>query len=190
MKRILLWTANLLFLMTLSSTYAAPGGEQLQAISLAELSHVTAGICTTCPPPPRMDPVGDGWELWNSFTSTPVETGRTLLQALVNNSSVAQTSSVSYNDQCQYRITGGSTSIGTSLGLSINRTYSCARTRTVPLTVPPRSSITLYAVSMAYYVTDHYRQVIYYSDGQVERTGATEVVRTEHRYTALDFVEH
>lgn len=190
MKRILLWTANLLLLMTLSSTYAATGGPPLQAIGPAELSLVTAGICTTCPPPPRMEPVGESWELWNSFTSAAVETGRSILMAASNNSSVTQTTSVTYNDNCQYRITGGSASIGSTLGLSLNRTYNCSRTHTVPIMVPPRSSITLYAVTMTFYVTDHYRHVIYYSDGQVERTGGAEVVRTEHKYTALDFQEN
>lgn len=193
MKRILLWAANLLLLMTLSSTYAAPEGVHLKALSLTELNSVTAGICRTCPPPPpppRMVPVGEGWELWNSFESAIVETGRQYVGGLANTTSVPQSFTESYNDECRFRVTGGGASLGASLGISFNQTYSCAKTRTVNITVPPRTTVTLYKATWAYYVTDHYRHVIYYSDGQQERTGLTEVTRTEHSIAVLGVEEN
>ncbi len=192
MKRFVLWSFNLLVLMTLSATYAAQGGQAPQALALAELDTVTAGICRTCkPPPPPSGPARptqgkEVWEAWNSQTSSTVSSGRTPIGTYVNSTgNTPITHSFSFNDECQYRITGGSVSLGTSLGISLNTTYNCARTHNYSFTVPPKTSVTLYKSIMTYYVTTNYRMVIVYSDGYREQTGLTDSTRTEYSYAAL-----
>lgn len=183
MKRILLWTINLIFLMALSASYATPQTQGLVALGSAELGSVTAGICDTCDnnyPTLRQE----GWDLIKSQESAHTVTKRSVVRQLVNNSpSVTAEYTFNYNNECSYKWTGGSASVGASIGISLNRTYHCAGSEVLHVKLPPRTSATLYQGTKRYYITQTYRHYLVWSDGYREITGRTETFRKEYTYS-------
>jgi hypothetical protein len=183
MKRLLLWTTNVLFLMVLSASYAGPRNAGLTALAVSELNTVTAGACTTCGPQyPYIE--HEGWDMIKRQESAHTVVNRSVVRQLINNSPNATAEhKISYNNACSYRWTSGSASIGASLGISFNRTYQCDQTEVLTVLLPPRTSATLYQGTKRYYVTETYRHYMQWSDGYRELSGQTASFRREHTYS-------
>lgn len=184
MKRLLLLTINLLFLMALAASHSAPQQHVLTALEAQELDGVTAGICTTCEKEKEHPYIEyEGWDLIKRSQSTHTVISRKVTRQLVNNSPSATTSyDIPYNNQCRYRWTGGSASIGTSIGITFNRVYDCSEVEYMKVTLPPKTSATLYEGTKRYYVTETYRHYMQWSDGYREVSGLTETFRQEFTY--------
>jgi len=182
MKRLLLWTTNVLFLMVLSASYAAPQDLGLTALEVRELNTVTAGACTTCTTePPYIK--HEGWDLIKRQESAHTVLNRSVVRQLINNSSNAHSEhTITYNNACSYRWISGSASIGASIGISLNRTYHCAETEVMTVLLPPLTSATLYEGTKRFYVTETYRHYMQWSDGYRELSGQTASFRREHTY--------
>jgi hypothetical protein len=182
MKRILLWITNVLLLMVLSASHSAPQSADLVALGAPELTAVTAGICETCNPYPYIKE--EGWDLIGRQTSAHTTISTRVIQQLVNSSSSASiVYSTTYDNNCTYRWTGGSANVGSGIGISLNRVYQCSSPETLTITLPPRSSATLYEGTKRYYVTETYRHYMLWSDGYRELSGHTETFRKEYTYS-------
>lgn len=182
MKRILLWITNVLFLMVLSASHAAPQDPGLVALAAPELTAVTAGICETCKGHPYIKE--EGWDLIRRQTSSPTTISSRVIQQLVNSSPTANAVySYTYDNNCSYRWTGGSATVGSSIGITLNRIYHCSTPENITINLPPRSSATLYEGTKRYYVTETYRHYMLWSDGYRELSGLTETFRQEVTYT-------
>ncbi|MFA5550921.1 MAG: hypothetical protein WDA03_04815 [Trueperaceae bacterium] len=181
MKRLILWTVNMLFLTLLSAASAAPLTADLAALTAAETSRVMAGECPTCNPNPYPTIRHEGWDLIKSNTSSKVTINTRLVRPYPNptpHTSAKHT--VSYSDECQNRWVSGSVSIGRGLGISIGTTYHCNRNQTLEFTVPPGKTVLLMEGTDRWYVTVTYRHYIQWSDGYREITGLTETFRQEN----------
>ncbi len=182
MKRTLLWITNVLFLMVLSASHAAPQSAGLVALGAPELNAVTAGICETCKEYPYIKE--EGWDLIRRQTSATTTISTRVLQQIVNSSPKASiTYSTTYDNNCTYRWTGGSATVGASIGISLNRIYQCSSPETLTINLPPGASITLYEGTKRYYVTETYRHYMLWSDGYRELSGHTETFRKEYTYS-------
>lgn len=194
MKRLTLWIASVTLLMFLSVTSALQSSTALRALDKAELAAVTGGICNTCPvDEPPNDPyptyptvVSEDWERVSSHTSSPTVASRSPVQTYKNGGTMAQHIRITFSNECRRVITGGSLTLARSLGITLNSVYHCAQTEEFNFSVPPKSSVTLYSGTMRTYTTTTYRQVLRWSDGYREITGATDTVREETTYTFLE----
>ena len=189
MKRLILWTANLLFLMLLSAASAAPHRAELAALPVAETSRVMAGECPTCNPNPYPTIRHEGWDLIKSNTSSRVTISTRLVNTVPNNNPhTTATASVEYSDGCQNRWVSGSISIGRGLGLSVGTTIHCPNKIVLTFTIPPGKTVNIMEGTDRWYVTLTYRHYIQWSDGYREITGLTETFRQENiiKYRYLD----
>ena len=184
MKRLLLWTMNVLFLMVLSASYAGPQDHGLRALSVAKLDNVTAGNCSTCNQYPYIE--YEGWDLIRRSESAHTVIARRVIDQLVNPTAASTSQKIGYSDGCSYRWTGGSASVGSSIGISFNRTYQCDQPKELQVHLPPRTSVTLYEGTKRYYITETYRHYMQWSDGYRELSGATETFRREYTYRFLE----
>src|SRR5690554_4602746 len=184
MKRLMLWTINLLFLMALSASHSAPQSQHLSALDAAELDAITAGVCSTCEKEKPLPYIQhEGWDLIKRSESAHTVVTRRVDRQLVNNHpSITATYTIPYNNGCSSKWPGGSVSIGTSIGISLNRNYHCSKQEVLTVTLPPRTTGTLYEGTKRYYVTETYRHYMKWSDGYREVSGLTETFRKEYTY--------
>lgn len=182
MKRVLLWITNLLFLMFLSAAAALPSATPLHALDATELASVTAGTCSTCQADqPYIE--YEGWDMISRRESAHTYLTRRSVEEIVNTAPVATSYSLEYSDDCRRIWTGGSATIGRSLGISFNSIYHCADKRTLSFTLPPYGVVRLYQGQKRYYVTYTYRHFMQWSNGYRELSGLTETLREEYTYS-------
>lgn len=181
MKRALLWITNLLFLMFLSAAAALPSATPLRALDAAEVASVTAGTCSTCKPEyPYIE--YEGWDLISQRESKHTYLNRMGGREIVNPADKTVGYELEYFDDCRKVWTGGSATIGKSLGISFNSTYHCNERQVLRFTLGPRESVRLYDGYKRYYITYTYRHFMQWSDGYRELSGLTETIREEFTY--------
>lgn len=182
MKRLLLWLSNLVFLMFVSAATALPATTSLEALGATEVATVTAGNCATCSDPyPYVE--HEGWDLIGQRQSAHTYLTRHSVREYVNPSrSTTAHYSFTYNDGCKRVWTGGSVSLGRSIGISFNTTYHCSSASTLSFSIPPLGKVRLYDGQKRYYITYTYRHYLHWSDGYREFSGLTDTVRAEYTY--------